>query len=54
MLYMTAQSIGSEYYGEKVGSLADVSTFGFHGTKNLTTGEGGALTTNDDEIASKN
>ena len=49
----TAQSIGSEYKGKKTGSLAHVSTFSFHGTKNLTTGEGGALVTNDDEIAEK-
>jgi len=53
VVHDTAQSIGSEYYGKKVGSLADVSTFSFHGTKNLTTGEGGALTTNNDEIANK-
>jgi perosamine synthetase len=53
VVHDTAQSIGSEYFGEKVGGLADVSTFSFHGTKNLTTGEGGALVTNDDEIAAR-
>lgn len=53
VVHDTAQSIGSEYYGKKVGSIADVSTFSFHGTKNLTTGEGGALVTNDDEIAAR-
>ena len=52
VVHDTAQSIGSEYKGRKTGSLADVSTFSFHGTKNLTTGEGGAFVTNDDEIAS--
>jgi perosamine synthetase len=53
VVHDTAQSIGSEYHGKKVGGLADVSTFSFHGTKNLTTGEGGALTTNDDAIAER-
>lgn len=53
VVHDTAQSIGSEYKGRKTGSLAHVSTFSFHGTKNLTTGEGGALVTDDDEIAEK-
>ncbi|MHA1768065.1 MAG: DegT/DnrJ/EryC1/StrS family aminotransferase [Promethearchaeota archaeon] len=53
VVHDTAQSIGSEYKGKKTGSLAHVSTFSFHGTKNLTTGEGGALVTDDDEIAEK-
>jgi len=53
VVHDTAQSIGSLYKGRKTGSLADVSTFSFHGTKNLTTGEGGALVTNDDEIADR-
>jgi len=45
VVHDTAQSIGSIYKGKKTGTIADVSTFSFHGTKNLTTGEGGALTT---------
>ena len=53
VVHDTAQSIGSVYKGQKVGSIADISTFSFHGTKNLTTGEGGALTTNDDVIADR-
>jgi len=53
VVHDTAQSIGSEYKGKKTGTLADVSTFSFHGTKNLTTGEGGALVTDDDEIAER-
>tara|TARA_X000000950_G_scaffold106258_1_gene133826 strand:- start:24762 stop:25940 length:1179 start_codon:yes stop_codon:yes gene_type:complete len=53
VVHDTAQSIGSEYFGQKVGVMADVSTFSFHGTKNLTTGEGGAFITNDDEIAAR-
>ena len=53
VVHDTAQSIGAEYKGRKTGSLAHASTFSFHGTKNMTTGEGGALVTNDDEIAEK-
>lgn len=53
VVHDTAQSIGSEYYGKKTGTLADVSTFSFHGTKNLVVGEGGALVTNNDELADK-
>ncbi len=53
VVHDTAQSIGSEYNGKKVGSFGDVATFSFHGTKNLTTGEGGALVTNNDEIADR-
>ncbi len=53
VVHDTAQSIGAKYKGRKTGTLAHVSTFSFHGTKNLTTGEGGALVTDDDEIAEK-
>jgi dTDP-4-amino-4,6-dideoxygalactose transaminase len=53
LVHDTAQSIGSIYKGRKTGSLADVSTFSFHGTKNLTTGEGGAIVTDNDEIAER-
>lgn len=53
VVHDTAQSIGSLYKGQKTGTLAHVSTFSFHGTKNLTTGEGGALVTDDDEIAER-
>ncbi len=53
VVHDTAQSIGSVYRGAKTGGLADVSTFSFHGTKNLTSGEGGAITTNSDEIADR-
>lgn len=53
VVHDTAQSIGSSYKGKKVGGIAHVSTFSFHGTKNLTTGEGGALTTNYDQIADR-
>jgi perosamine synthetase len=45
-----AQAIGSEYKGRKAGSLGLASTFSFHGTKTLTTGEGGILVTDDEEF----
>lgn len=53
VVHDTAQSIGSIYKGKKTGCQGHVSTFSFHGTKNLTTGEGGALVTNDDVIAER-
>lgn len=53
VVHDTAQSIGSLYKGRKTGSIADVSTFSFHGTKNITTGEGGMICTNDDKLAEK-
>jgi perosamine synthetase len=53
VVHDTAQSIGSRYKGKFTGNQAHVSTFSFHGTKNLTTGEGGAFVTNDDELAAR-
>lgn len=46
-----AESHGAEYKNEKVGSLADVTTFSFYSNKNLTTGEGGMVVTNDKKIS---
>lgn len=45
-----AEAIGSEYKGRKAGSFGDASAFSFHGSKTLTTGEGGMLVTNDDKL----
>lgn len=45
-----AQAIGSEYRGRKVGSIGDVGAFSFYQSKNMTTGEGGMVTTNNPEI----
>jgi dTDP-4-amino-4,6-dideoxygalactose transaminase len=53
LVHDTAQSIGSLYKGKRTGCQGHVSTFSFHGTKNLTTGEGGALVTNIDDIAER-
>ena len=45
-----AHSLGSMYKNQPVGSLADVTTFSFYPTKNITTGEGGAVSTQDGDI----
>lgn len=45
-----AESIGSLYKGRKSGSLGDVGVFSFHGSKTLTTGEGGMLVTDREDI----
>jgi perosamine synthetase len=47
----SAQAHGATYYGKPVGAFADVACWSFYGSKNMTTGEGGMLTTNNDEIA---
>jgi dTDP-4-amino-4,6-dideoxygalactose transaminase len=45
-----AHSLGSIYKGERIGSKADLTTFSFFPTKNLTTGEGGAVSSNNHEL----
>ena len=48
-----AEALGSEYDGKKAGSIADVGVFSFHGTKTMTTGEGGVLVTNNEAVYEK-
>jgi dTDP-4-amino-4,6-dideoxygalactose transaminase len=48
-----AHSIGSSYKGRAVGSIADITTFSFFPTKNLTTGEGGAVASIHPELLRK-
>jgi len=48
-----AHSLGSLIHGKPIGSQADVTTFSFFATKNITTGEGGAVSTNDPDIFRK-
>ena len=48
-----AHAIGAEYDGKKIGTFGTTTCFSFYATKNITTGEGGAITTNDDELADK-
>ena len=45
-----AHSIGSTYKNRNVGSIADITTFSFFPTKNLTTGEGGAVASNNADL----
>ncbi|MHA3962872.1 MAG: DegT/DnrJ/EryC1/StrS family aminotransferase [Candidatus Thorarchaeota archaeon SMTZ1-45] len=44
------QSHGAEVEGKKVGSIGHVSAFSFYATKNMMTGEGGMITTNNEEL----
>jgi len=46
-----AQSHGAEYNGQKTGTLGDIGCFSFYATKNMTTGEGGMITTNNSKLA---
>jgi perosamine synthetase len=46
----SAHAPGATYKGRCVGTLGDVGCFSFHSLKNMTTGEGGMLVTNDDEL----
>ena len=48
-----AESLGASVKGKKVGSASDSAIFSFTGNKALTTGEGGAIVTNSDEIYEK-
>src|SRR5438105_6152734 len=45
-----AESVGAEYRRRRAGSFGDASVFSFHGSKTLTTGEGGMLLTDDDAL----
>lgn len=48
-----AHSLGSSFKGRPVGSVADITTFSFHPVKTVTTGEGGAVVTNDPKLAER-
>ncbi|MCH5339973.1 MAG: UDP-4-amino-4,6-dideoxy-N-acetyl-beta-L-altrosamine transaminase [Acetatifactor sp.] len=45
-----AHAIGTKYRGQPVGSIADMTCFSFHPVKTVTCGEGGAVTTNDENL----
>ncbi len=47
-----AQAVAAEYHGRRAGSY-DVGSFSLYATKNLNTGEGGVVTTNDDAVADR-
>ncbi len=48
-----SQAHGAVYKKKKVGSFGDISTFSFYATKNMTTGEGGMIVTNNDRLMEK-
>lgn len=48
-----AQGVGSTYHGKPLGSLGDLGCLSFHETKNVISGEGGALLTNDEALAAR-
>jgi dTDP-4-amino-4,6-dideoxygalactose transaminase len=48
-----AHALESSYKGKKIGNLGHMTSFSFYANKNITTGEGGMLTVNDDELADK-
>ena len=45
-----AEAIGSQYGGKRAGAIGKFGVFSFHGTKTLTTGEGGMFVTNDPDL----
>lgn len=48
-----AEALGSVYHGKRAGSMGSFGTFSFHGTKTVTTGEGGMFVTDDDDLYEK-
>jgi UDP-4-amino-4,6-dideoxy-N-acetyl-beta-L-altrosamine transaminase len=48
-----AHAIGSKYKDKTIGSISDVTCFSFYATKNITTAEGGMITTNNGDLADK-
>lgn len=48
-----AHTIGAKYKGKNIGTIADITCFSFHPVKNMTTGDGGAITTNNKKLAEK-
>ncbi len=48
-----AHAIGTRYKGTPIGSIADMTCFSFHPVKTVTGGEGGAITTNDEQLYRK-
>ncbi len=53
IIWDAAQALGTEYNGRDVGSFDDVVCYSFYPTKNITTGEGGMIATNDPELNRK-
>lgn len=49
----TAHAVGAMYRGQKCGTIGDIGCFSFFANKNLSTGEGGMIVTDDDRLAEK-
>jgi len=49
----SAHGCGGEHRGRKLGTIGQLGAFSFHAVKNLATGEGGAIVTNDDATATR-
>lgn len=48
-----AHALGAKYRGRMVGTIGDATAFSFYATKNITTGEGGALATDDETLSER-
>lgn len=48
-----AHAVGATYRGKKIGTFGKITAFSFYATKNLTAGEGGMITTDDDQLAQR-
>lgn len=48
-----AHALGAKYKGKSIGSISDMTMFSFHPVKHITTGEGGIITTNNEEFYEK-
>jgi dTDP-4-amino-4,6-dideoxygalactose transaminase len=53
LLFDAAHAFGCSYRGTMIGNFGDIEVFSFHATKFINAFEGGALTTNDDELAAR-
>jgi dTDP-4-amino-4,6-dideoxygalactose transaminase len=48
-----AHAFGTTYKGKRIGGFGDIATFSFDGIKNITSGEGGCIVSNDDQVIAK-
>jgi len=53
LIFDASHAFGNSYKSQMIGNFGDVEVFSFHATKFLNTFEGGAITTNNDELAAK-
>ena len=53
LLYDAAHAFGCSHAGRMIGNFGDAEVFSFHATKFLNSGEGGAIVTNDDDLAER-